>query len=137
MAFSNPSKAKIKEILEESKTIAVVGLSDKEDRDSNRVARFLQGRGYRVIPVNPVHEEILGEVSYPNLAAVPEKIDIVDVFRKSEAVPEIARAAIAAGAGVLWLQQGVRNDEAAGEAQRAGLTVLQDICIMRVAGELQ
>ncbi len=127
---------RIKEILEESKTIAVVGLSNKEDRDSNRVARFLQERGYRVIPVNPGQREILGEVSYSDLAAIPEKIDIVDVFRKSEAIPEIAKAAIAVGAGILWLQEGVRHDEATDEAHKAGLTVLQDICIRRVAQEL-
>ena len=127
---------RIKEILEESKTIAVVGLSNKEDRDSNRVAIFLQERGYRVIPVNPGQREILGEVSYSDLAAIPEKIDIVDVFRKSEAIPEIAKAAIAVGAGILWLQEGVRHDEATDEAHKAGLTVLQDICIRRVAQEL-
>jgi predicted CoA-binding protein len=127
---------RIKEILEESKTIAVVGLSNKEDRDSYRVARFLQERGYRVIPVNPGQKEILGEVSYSDLAAIPEKIDIVDVFRKSEAIPEIAKAAIAVGAGILWLQEGVRHDEATDEAHKAGLTVLQDICIRRVAQEL-
>ena len=126
----------MKEILEESKTIAVVGLSNKEDRDSNRVARFLQERGYRVIPVNPGQKEILGEGSYSDLAAIPEKIDIVDVFRKSEAIPEIAKAAIAVGAGILWLQEGVRHDEAMDEAHKAGLTVLQDICIRRVAREL-
>ncbi|MCK4656555.1 MAG: CoA-binding protein [candidate division Zixibacteria bacterium] len=136
MSFSNPSMQRIKEILEESKTIAVVGLSNKEDRDSNRVARFLQERGYRVIPVNPGQREILGEVSYSDLAAIPEKIDIVDVFRKSEAIPEIAKAAIAVGAGILWLQEGVRHDEATDEAHKAGLTVLQDICIRRVAQEL-
>ena len=133
MAFSNPSRERVKEILEESRAIAVVGLSNKEDRDSNRVARYLQSRGYRIIPVNPGQKEILGEVSYPDLKSVPERIDIVDVFRKSEAVPEIAEAAIAVGAKILWLQQGVRHDQAAERAQKAGLTVLQDVCIMVAA----
>ncbi len=129
MPFSNPTETEIKRILRESKTIAVVGLSDKQDRDSNSVARFLQERGYRIIPVNPVHKEILGEVCYPDLSSIPEKIDIVDVFRKSEAVPDVAREAIAVGARVLWLQKGVRHDDAALETEKAGLTVLQDICI--------
>lgn len=133
MAFSNPPNEKIREILKESRTIAVVGLSDKEDRDSNQVARFLQSRGYRVIPVNPGKKEILGEVSYPDLKAIPEKIDIVDVFRRSDAVPDIAKAAIEVGAKVLWLQLGVKHDEAAEEAEKAGLAVLQDICIMQAA----
>ena len=137
MTFSNPSIEKIKEILEKSKTIAVVGLSHRQDRPSNRVARFLQGRGYRVIPVNPGRKEILGEISYPDLTAIPERIDIVDVFRKSETVPAIAKAAIGVGAGILWLQEGVRHDEAANEARNAGLTVLQDICIKRAAQGLQ
>jgi predicted CoA-binding protein len=137
MPFSNPTNEKIGEILRESKTIAVVGLSHKEDRDSNRVAKYLMESGYRIFPVNPGHKEILGETSYPDLASIPEKIDIVDVFRRSEAVPDIAKAAIAVGAKVLWLQQGVRHDDAAREAQEAGLTVLQDICIAVATSQLR
>lgn len=136
MPFSNPPKDRIREILLDSRTIAVVGLSDKADRDSNRVAKYLQGRGYRIIPVNPGCKEILGEVSYPDLASIPEEIDIVNVFRKSEAVPDIARQAVSVGAKVLWLQQGVRHDEAAEEALKAGLTVLQDTCIALTASLL-
>lgn len=133
MSFSNPPNEKIREVLNESKTIAIVGLSDKEERDSNQVAKFLQSRGYRIIPVNPGKKEILGEVSYPDLKSIPEKVDIVDVFRRSDAVPDIARAAIEIGSKVLWLQLGVRHDEAAEEAEKAGLVVLQDICIMQAA----
>jgi predicted CoA-binding protein len=133
MSFSNPPNEKIREVLNESKTIAIVGLSDKEVRDSNQVARFLQKRGYRIIPVNPGKKEILGEVSYPDLKSIPEKVDIVDVFRRSDAVPNIAKAAIEIGSKVLWLQLGVKHDEAAEEVEKAGLVVIQDICIMQAA----
>lgn len=133
MAFTNPPNEHIGDILKESRTIAIVGLSNKEERDSNRVAKYLQSRGFRIIPVNPGQKEIMGEVSYPNLRSVPGEIDIVDVFRKSEAVPDIAAAAIDIGAKVLWLQQGVRHDEAAERAQKAGLTVFQDVCLMVAA----
>jgi predicted CoA-binding protein len=121
----------IKEILGSSKVIAVVGLSSNPEKDSYRVAAYLQRHGYKIIPVNPGVETVLGEKSYPDLSSIPEKIDVVDVFRRPEHVPEVAREAIAVGAKVLWLQLGVANDEAAEEARKAGLTVVQDKCVMQ------
>jgi hypothetical protein len=100
------SEADIKSILEESKTVAVVGLSPREERDSHRVAKYLQSQGYRIIPVNPNADETLGERSYLNLASFPEPIDVVDVFRRSEAVPEIVEEVIKVGARTVWMQQG-------------------------------
>ncbi len=129
----------VREMLQEAKTIAVVGLSAKPQRDSHMVAAYLQKHGFRIIPVNPAESEILGETSYPDLEAIPEPVDIVDVFRRSEFVPEIARAAQAIGAKVLWLQLGVRHDQAADQARRAGLLVVQDRCLKvehaRLAGK--
>ena len=124
------SEADIRSILEESKTVAVVGLSPREERDSHRVAKYLQSQGYRIIPVNPNADEILGERSYPDLASVPEPIDVVDVFRRSEAVPEIVEEAIKVGARTVWMQQGVIHEEAAARAREAGLQVVMDRCMM-------
>ena len=124
------SEADIKNILEESKTIAVVGLSPRQERDSHWVAKYLQNQGYRIIPVNPNAEEVLGERSYPDLASVPEPIDIVDVFRRSEAVPGIVEEAIKVGAKTVWMQQGVIHEEAAARAREAGLQVVMDRCMM-------
>ena len=123
-------EADIKSILEESKTVAVVGLSPGEERDSHRVAKYLQSQGYRIIPVNPKADEILGERSYPDLASIPEPIDVVDVFRRSEAVPEIVEEAIKVGAKTVWMQQGVIHEEAAARAREAGLQVVMDCCMM-------
>jgi len=120
----------IKNILEESKTVAVVGLSPREERDSHRVAKYLQSQGYRIIPVNPSADEILGERSYPNLTSIPESIDVVDVFRRSEAVPEIVEEAIKVGARTVWMQIGVIHEEAAARAREAGLQVVMDRCMM-------
>lgn len=121
----------IGELLADTKTVAVVGCSPKPERDSHRVAAYLQGVGYRMIPVNPGHDEILGERCYPSLADIPGEliIDIVDVFRRSEAVPPIAEAAIERGARALWLQLGVRSPVAERRAAEAGLTVVSDRCI--------
>jgi predicted CoA-binding protein len=124
------NEADIKSILEESKIVAVVGLSPRPERDSHRVAKYLQGQGYRIIPVNPNAEEVLGERSYPDLASVPEPIDIVDVFRRSEAVPGIVEEAIKVGARTVWMQQGVIHKEAAARAREAGLQVVMDRCTM-------
>ena len=124
------SEADIKNIFEESKTVAVVGLSPREERDSHRVAKYLQSQGYRIIPVNPNAEEVLGERSYPDLASVPEPIDIVDVFRRSEAVPGIVEEAIKVGARTVWMQQGVIHEQAAARAREAGLQVVMDRCTM-------
>ena len=117
------------ELLSSVHTIAVVGLSSNPSKDSHGVASYLKGKGYRIIPVNPGEKEILGEKSYPDLNSVPEPIDIVDVFRRPEFVPEVADQAIAVHAKVLWLQLGIRHDEAALKARNAGLRVLQDRCL--------
>src|ERR671919_2493535 len=103
----------IEEQLRNSKTIAVVGLSDNPQRDSHRVAQYLQSQGYRIIPVNPMIEEALGEKSYPDLKSVPEHIDMVDIFRRSELVPPVVDEAIDVGVKYIWMQDGVINQEAA------------------------
>ncbi len=110
-------------------TIAVVGLSPKEERASNGVARYLLEHGYRIIPVNPVQEEILGQKCYPNLAAIDEPVDVVDVFRRPEHCPPIAEQAVAIGAKALWLQLGIASDEAAQVAEAGGLLVVMDHCM--------
>jgi predicted CoA-binding protein len=120
----------IKEILENAKTIAVVGLSANPDRTSYAVSRYLQDRGYKIIPVNPTITESLGEKAYPSLKDIPEKVDIVDVFRNSRDVPPVADDAIAINARVLWMQEGIVNEEAAKKAEAAGLKVIMDRCIM-------
>lgn len=131
MLFSNPAKDEIKRILEQAGNIAIVGCSDKPERTSYMIAAALQARGYRIIPVNPNAQgkTILGEKCYASLSDIPEPVDIVDVFRRSEHVPPIAKEAIQIGAKVLWLQQGVVHEEAAIMAQNAGLTVIMDACI--------
>jgi predicted CoA-binding protein len=125
----NPDQDGIRDILTQARTIAVVGLSPDPARDSHRVAAYLIEHGYRVIPVNPKEQTILGQKVYPDLAAIPEPVDVVDVFRASEHVPPIAEAATRLGAKALWLQLGVRHDEAARKAAGAGLAVVQDLCI--------
>ncbi len=132
--LKNIPPEEIRRILKDSKVIAVVGLSDKPERDSHRVAAYLQKQGYRVIPVNPRAEEILGERAYPSLREVPEKIDIVDVFRKPDAVPAIVDEAIAAGAKTVWMQEGIAHNASAEKARAAGLQVVQSKCIMREHG---
>lgn len=119
----------MKEILQSARTIAVVGLSSNEAKESYRVASYLKDQGYRVIPVNPTASEILGEKSYPDLGSVPEKIDVVDVFRKPEDVPSVVEDAIQAGAKVIWMQEGIVNEEAAEKARQAGLQVVMDACM--------
>jgi uncharacterized protein len=122
---------KIDRILATTKTIAVVGLSGNPLRPSHGVSEYMREQGYRIIPVNPAEAEILGEKSYPTLEAIPEPVDCVDVFRKSDAVPEIAAAAIKIGAKSLWLQEGVEHPEAAAQAEAAGLDVVQDRCLLK------
>jgi len=126
-----PSDVEIAELLRTARTIAVVGLSSKTWRASYGVAEYLQSAGYRIIPVNPKEREVLGEKAYARLEDVPEKPDIVDVFRRSEAVPEIVDAAIRAGARAVWMQEGVAHGEAAARARQAGLLVVMDTCILR------
>ncbi|WP_025684260.1 CoA-binding protein [Paenibacillus maysiensis] len=131
MAFENPSREEIKNILEQVGNIAVVGLSDKADRTSHMVSYAMQKRGYRIIPVNPAAagQTILGETCYASLEEVPESVELVNVFRRSEYCAEVAREAAAIGAKVLWLQQGIISQEAADIAQEHGMTVIMDRCI--------
>lgn len=119
----------IKKILEGSDSIAVIGLSPKENRPSNLVARYLLDVGYTVIPVNPGHMEILGRKCYPDLISVTEHVDIVDIFRKSEDVLPVVEDAIAIGAKVIWMQLGIMNHQAAARAEEAGLAVIMNRCI--------
>src|SRR5512139_627141 len=119
----------MKEILRSAKTIAVVGLSSNETKESYRIASYLQDQGYRIIPVNPTASEILDEKSYPDLQSVPEKIDVVQVFRKPEDVPPVVDDAIKAGAKVIWMQEGIVNEQAAQKAREAGLQVVMDACM--------
>jgi len=121
----------ITQILKTSKTIAVVGLSSRRHRPSYGVAEYMQSAGYRIIPVNPQETEVLGEKSYGRLEDVQEKIDIVDIFRRPEFVPEIVESAIRVGARAIWMQEGVINDAAAETARRAGLPVFMDLCILK------
>lgn len=121
----------IPEILKASHTIAVVGLSGSPSRASNGVSTYLQRAGYRIIPVNPNESEVLGEKSYARLEDIPEKIDIVDVFRRPEFVPEIVESAIRIGAKTVWLQEDVIHDRAAARARAAGLDVVMDKCILK------
>ncbi len=121
----------IDRILRESHTIAVVGLSAKPDRPSYGVAKYLQSHGYRIVPVNPALTEVLGERSYPDLASIPEPVDVVDIFRRSEDVPPVVDAAIAKGAKVVWMQEGIVNEEAAARARAAGLQVVMDHCMKK------
>lgn len=119
------------QILQSARTIAVVGLSGKRYRPSYGVAEYLKREGYRVIPVNPEETEVLGEKSYPDLDSVPGEIDVVDIFRRAEFVPEIVEAAIRKGAKVVWMQEGVIHEEAARRAREAGVTVVMDRCILK------
>ena len=121
----------VAELLKTSSTIAVVGLSSKRYRPSYGVSEYMQHNGYRIIPVNPHETTVLGETSYPALDTVPVHVDIVDIFRRSEFVPEIVEAAIRIGASAVWMQEGVVHEEAAQKARDAGLTVVMDRCILK------
>jgi uncharacterized protein len=123
----------IADLLRSSKTIAVVGLSSKRFRPSFGVTQYMQSAGYRIIPVNPNEAEVLGEKSYASLEAIPPeiKIDIVDIFRRSEEVPPIVESAIKTGARAIWMQKGVINEAAAARAREAGLEVVMDLCILK------
>lgn len=126
----------LRRILRDCKTIAVVGLSANWYRPSYFAAKYMQEHGYRVIPVNPMYQEVLGQKCYASLKDIPEKIDIVDCFRKSQDIEPIADQAIAIGAKVLWLQLGVMNEPAAAKARQAGLEVVQDRCVKIEHGRL-
>lgn len=129
MTFENPSREHIKELLANAGNIAVVGLSDKPDRTSYMVSAAMQNRGYRIIPVNPNAEQILGEKCYPSLSDIPEPVDIVNVFRRADQVVPVAEEAVKIGAKVFWLQLDIVNEEAGRIASSAGLEVIMDRCI--------
>ncbi len=132
----------LQQILTTSKTIAVVGLSNKPDRPSHEIAAYLQAQGYRIIPVNPTIAQVLGEKSYPRLRDIPEPVDVVQIFRRPEDVPPIVDDAIAIGAEVVWMQPGIINEEAAVRAEAAGLKVVMDTCmrathrVLRASGRI-
>jgi predicted CoA-binding protein len=134
-----PSDAELRSILGDAETIAVVGLSSNPFRDSFEIAEFLQSKGYRIVPVNPKESEVLGEKAYPTLLDVPKdiRIDVVDVFRRADATPPIAEQAVTVGAKVLWLQDGIVNEDARRIAEDAGLTVIMGVCIRRTARRLE
>ncbi len=127
-----PSDAEISTALSRTRTIAVVGLSDRPERDSYRVAEYLQRHGYRIVPVNPQVSHVLGERAYPDLSSIPAdlQIDLVDIFRRSELVPPVVHAAVARGVPTVWMQLGVRNAGAAEDARAHGVHVFEDLCTM-------
>lgn len=134
-----PSDDELRSILLAARAIAVVGLSSKPDRPSHEVASFLQEQGYRIVPVNPNETEVLDERAYPSLLDVPVEIpiEIVDVFRRAEETPGVAEQAVRRGAKVLWLQQGIVNEDARRIAEEAGLTVIMGVCIRTTIGRLE
>jgi predicted CoA-binding protein len=123
------SLEELRQILASARTIAVVGLSDKPDRPSYDVAAYLQQEGYRIFPVNPNIARVLGEKAYASLRDLPEAVDVVDIFRRPEHVPAVVEDAIATGAKVVWMQQGIVHEEAAARAEAAWLTVVMDTCM--------
>jgi predicted CoA-binding protein len=127
----HPSDQQIRDLLRSAHTIAVVGLSSNRSRASYGVSHYMQSAGYRIIPVNPNEREVLGEKAYARLEDVPEKIDVVDVFRRSEFVLEVVDAAIRVGARAIWMQEGVADEAAAQRARAAGLFVVTDTCILK------
>jgi len=127
--FKNPSDNQIKEILQKSRNVAVVGLSGNSEKDSYRVARYMMEKGYKIIPVNPREDQIMGLKSYPDLTSISEKIDIVNVFRRSEFLPSVVEEALQVGPGCIWTQLGVVEEGSAARAQSRGITVVMDRCI--------
>ena len=131
MPLENATPEEIRAILASARTIAVVGLSDKPDRDSHHVAAYLQRAGYRILPVNPAVEEVLGEKAVAGLRDLREPVDVVDIFRKADAVPGLVEDAIAIGAKVVWMQDGIVHNAAADRARAAGLKVVMSRCMLR------
>jgi predicted CoA-binding protein len=125
----DPFHERLRQILAESKTIAVVGLSHRPDRPSHTNSAYIQREGYRIIPVNPNLTEVLGEKAYASLREVPEPVDIVDIFRRAEDVPPVVEDAILIGARVIWMQLGIVNEAAAEQARAAGVEVIMDTCL--------
>lgn len=137
MQYHHPTQKELRKILIDAKTIAMVGASSNPEKPSHGIMKKLRSVGYKVIPVNPNEEKVLGEISYPSLQAIATKIDIVNVFRKAEATPVIAQETVKIGAKVLWLQQGIVNQEAALIANKGGLVVIMDLCIAVIHSILQ
>jgi predicted CoA-binding protein len=133
-----PSDPELRSILGDARTIAVVGLSSNPERASYEVAEYLQSKGYRIVPVNPNETEVLGERAYPTLADIPIEIeiDVVDVFRRAEQTPAIAEEAVARGAKVLWLQEGIANDDARRIGEAGGLSVVMGVCMRKQSQRL-
>ena len=130
MTWTAPTNAEVKTLLQASKNVAIVGISNKEDRASYQVAKWLQENShFTLFFVNPVIDEVLGQKTYPSLADIPEQIDMVDVFRKAEDCPSVLEKAIAIGAKSIWLQLGISNDEVAAKGTEAGMKVVMDRCI--------
>jgi uncharacterized protein len=134
----NPEERELRSLLGEAKVVAVVGISSKPWRPSHEVASYLQQHGYRIVPVNPNEQEVLGEEVYASLLDIPEEthVDVVDVFRRPEHTPEVAQDAVAIGARLLWLQEGIVSEEAARIASDGGLEVIMGVCIMKVRERL-
>jgi len=122
---------RIEKILREAQTVAVVGISDKPDRPSHVVAKYLKERGYRIVPVNPMIREVLGEKAYGSLSEIPGRIDLVDVFRRSDDVPPIAEEAVRIGAKFFWMQEGVASERACGILDAAGIPWVMDRCVKK------
>ncbi|WP_077299898.1 CoA-binding protein [Virgibacillus pantothenticus] len=129
MAWENPTNEELKQILTSSKTIAVVGLSNNPERTSYQIAKIMQQEGYRIIPVNPTVEEVLGEKAYASLTEVSDPIDIINVFRRAEFLPEIAEEAAQTNCKIFWAQQGIINEEAYHYLKQRDFTVIMDLCI--------
>jgi predicted CoA-binding protein len=125
----NPPSEKIRAVLENCKRVAIVGLSPKPERDSHKVARYLKENHYEIVPVNPGQKEILGERCYPNLKAIPFTVDVVDIFRRADAISPVVDDAIEIGAKIVWMQLGLANNRAADKARKAGLEVIMNKCI--------
>jgi uncharacterized protein len=134
-----PSDPELRSILGEARTIAVVGLSSNPERASYEVAEYLQSKGYRIVPVNPNETEVLGERAYPSLADIPSEIeiDVVEVFRRAEQTPAIAEEAVARGAKVLWLQEGIANEDARRIGEAGGLSVVMGVCMRKQSQRLE
>jgi len=137
MSIENPSQDEILDILKNNKTIAVIGMSKNPDKDANSVPAYMIEKGYNVIPVNPTADVILGRKSYRKLSDIPEKVDIVDVFRPSEDVPNYVDDVIAKKPKVFWMQLGIRNDQAARRVAEKGITVIQDRCLLQEHRKLE
>ncbi len=129
MTWKNPSNQTIATLLQNAKTIAVVGLSDNPERTSYQISKAMQDAGYKIIPVNPMVEEALGEKSYTSLTEIEESIDIINVFRRSEFLPDIAKEALQTNSNIFWAQQGVMNEEAYNLLKENDFTVIMDLCI--------